>query len=440
MAPGTRRRPFEFKWPDAQPGDLPVTQAPPGAQQTPTVVAAPAPTSRKKTAAYNFSWDTAAAASSPSPIGDDASHGREQRPITEKRGRGRPKKIPLPPSPALNVAQASPVEISPNKPDSPEKRGRGRPKKVSQAPLEPRALGATSDNQGNGSSDTSDKGRRARPKKIPLTKDKAIAKTSDDGQAQTSSAPTAEKRPRGRPRKSPVATQPYLPHTAGPKIEGRTTEAAGRPVELTPPPAAEMSKTPSIPVDLPLSAPLPEATEGKAPPSGRPIDAASVFANFGVLSDGTKEEPLEALADDEELIAIEQKLRAMFNHEAPQSLIRPTHEKKPFLVPANARRENIEVTKRGTYGTQKRLVSVERVPATADTGARQEEMQKIAAHPLFPECVKLIVLDQRLKDADAQGALKLRWRMERLRRLLSEVDLRVRNTLDLVNERSRALA
>ena len=437
----TRSRPFEFKWPDAPLGAPTASGVPSGAQQTPKSSAAPAPTSRNKKAAYNFSWDTVSEeVSSPSPIGRGTPHAGTLIPPSEKRGRGRPRKNPLAPASEVSVAQDTPVEISSNKPNPPEKRGRGRPKKAVQEPLQSRSTSAPNEGLSATSPNISGKPGRGRPKKTPTGKGQASAKASSDGQTQAYSVPTGEKRPRGRPRKVTTVAQPDLPHTAAPQIEDRSLETPSLARGLASPFAIEAPSTPSMPVDLPLTAAPPEAPEDKASPSGRPLDAASVFANFGAPSDGHKEETLEALADDEELIAIEQKLRAMFNHEAPQSLVRPTHEKKPFLVPANARRESIEVTRPGTYGRQKRLVSVERTPGSADTGSRQEEMQKIAAHPLFPECVKLIVLDQRLKDADAQGALKLRWRMERLRRLLSELDLRVRTTLDLANERSRVLA
>jgi hypothetical protein len=445
MASGSSRsRPFEFKWPDPPPGSH--TAEDPsviGPAQKPILPSAPAPTARNKKAAYNFSWDRALEASSTSQISTRMPDAGTLTPPTEKRGRGRPRKNPLVPVQGTNVAQAAPAAVVKNLPDkqnSPEKRGRGRPKKISQELPQSLSNGSSSDDRGGTLPDISGKRGRGRPKKAPPTQDETSAKASIDGQPQADSATVEEKRPRGRPKKVGTVGQPDLPNTATSQIANNPPEATSSPGELTTAPIMEAFTSPSMPVELPLLVVPPEAQESKATPSGRPLDAASVFANFGAPSDGHTEELPETLADDEELIAIEQKLRAMFNHEPPQSLVRPTHEKKSFLVPANARRENIEVTKRGTYGTQKRLVAVERVGATIDTGTRQEEMQKIAAHPLFPECVKLIVLDQRLKDADAQGALKLRWRMERLRRLLSEVDLRVRNILDLVNERSRALA
>jgi hypothetical protein len=446
MAPGsTRGKPFEFKWPEPPPGGSPVAELPSAAQQTAKQIGtpAPAPTGRNKKAAYNFTWGTPAAASSPPPIGGRIPNAGTLTPPTEKRGRGRPRKNLPAPVQEASVAQAAPsapVEIFSDKQNPPEKRGRGRPKKIAQESPQSLPNGSSSDDRGGTSPDISGKRGPGRPKKAPSAQGQASAKASIDSQLQAASAAVEEKRPRGRPKKVATVGQPDLPHTAASKIANSPPEAISSPGKLTTAPAMEAFIPPSVQVELPLSAVPPEVQEDKATPSGRPLDAASVFANFGAPSDGQTEELPETLADDEELIAIEQKLRAMFNHEAPQSLVRPTHEKKSFLVPANARRENIEVTKRGTYGTQKRLVAVERVGTTIDTGTRQEEMQKIAAHPLFPECVKLIVLDQRLKDADAQGALKLRWRMERLRRLLSEVDLRVRNTLDLVNERSRALA
>lgn len=446
MAPGsTRGKPFEFKWPEPPPGGSPVAELPSGAQQTAKQIGTPAPahTGRNKKAAYNFTWGTPAAASSPPPIAGRIPNAGTLTPPTEKRGRGRPRKnLPAPVQEAsvAQAAPAAPVEIFSDKQNPPGKRGRGRPKKIAQDLPQSHSNGSSSDDRVGTLPDITGKRGPGRPKNALSAQEQTSAKVSIDSQPQAAPAAVEEKRPRGRPKKVATVGQPDLPHTATSQMANSPPEAISSPGGLTTAPIMEAFTPPSMPVAVSLSAVPPEAQESKATPSGRPLDAASVFANFGAPSDGHTEELPETLADDEELIAIEQKLRAMFNHDAPQALVRPTHEKKSFLVPANARRENIEVTKRGTYGTQKRLVAVERVGTTIDTGTRQEEMQKIAAHPLFPECVKLIVLDQRLKDADAQGALKLRWRMERLRRLLSEVDLRVRNTLDLINERSRALA
>lgn len=68
-----------------------------------------------------------------------------------------------------------------------------------------------------------------------------------------------------------------------------------------------------------------------------------------------------------------------------------------------------------------------------------EVRQRIASQPVVTEAVRIALLIDRMQPEDPAQALRLRSHMERLRRIMSEIDFRLRSILD-PTEANRAMA
>lgn len=155
----------------------------------------------------------------------------------------------------------------------------------------------------------------------------------------------------------------------------------------------------------------------------RKLSAESVFGNFG----SSRAES----AEEDDLAAMEANLRSKLLSPVPAAPAASTHKG------TGNRRTTIDVVRRaGPAGNRRHdNVVVEHVSKPSPT----RRVVAASTDPLVKESVQIVLLCDKLGSEDKPAAMKIKHHMDSLRRILSEIDFRIRSTIDAANARQISL-